>query len=419
MGLTNHSTLAQVALALVVVLSGTAAPVAAAPGDGGLLGGDGGGLLGGDGSEPADNATDAVDDTVDATTGQVDDATGVDATDTVGDTVDVTSDQVYDATGTDATDTADGTVDATTGQVDDAVSGVAPTDAAPVSAGDAGATDAAAGPVAGDRLERGVGTGLLPVGSLPADRLPATGDDAPVQPEDAPYGSDAEGRLDACTLPVRADDLPLSQVPGPAELPVDVSVPGVPTSLLTPETVAGVAFSAAPRPCTVYDPHDPSVDPTEPPTDPEAVAELSRVEVGPEGVQIAGGSLAFLERDGVSSSVLAGIIANRERVSAGERLKLTDGRTSRYLYLKGLGLVLVEKRVVDGRLETAVFGKSFTVTSRCELQNASAPSADDPLGPCEYDYNGLPKAVTAEDVIDMVQNPPSQPPVQPAGGGLP
>jgi len=413
MGLTNRSTMAQVTLALAVLLSTTVAPVAAAPDEGGLLGGDDGGLLGGaNESEAGSNATDVVDDTVDTTTGQVDDATGTDA---VGDAVDSATAPVAGVT--DGTAPTDGVTEGgagPAGTVSDAVTSTGEaTDA------DATTADAAAEPLAGDRLERGVGTGLLPVGPLPTDRLPVTGEGAPVEPEDSPYGSDASGRLDACTLPVRSDDLPLERAPAPSDLPVELDVPGVPASLLTPETVTGLAFAVAPRPCTVYDPHDPSIDPTEPPNDPEAVAELSQVEAGQDGVQVAGGSLAFLERGGPSSSLLAGIVANREQISAGERLKATDGRTSKYLYLKGLGLVLVEERVVDGQLETAVFGKSFTVTSRCELQNASAPSADDPLGPCEYDYNGLPQAVTAEDVIDMVQNPPSEPPVQPQGDVVP
>ena len=91
---------------------------------------------------------------------------------------------------------------------------------------------------------------------------------------------------------------------------------------------------------------------------------------------------------------------------------MTDGRTSKYLYVESVGLVLVERRVVDGKLRTAVFGNGFSARARCELENASAPGAADPLGPCEYDYSGLPKVVTLEDLVDIVQDPPSESPVQ-------
>ncbi|WP_254831485.1 hypothetical protein [Haloglomus salinum] len=303
---------------------------------------------------------------------------------------------------TTAGETGNQTTDAADGGTGQAASGGADTAAA-----DAGTADS---PV------RSIGTGALP--TLPLRQVPGLYDDAPVEPEDAPYGSEGEGRLDACKLPIRQSDLPLEMAPGPSDLPVDVNLPIVPTSLLTPRNVASLGFALPPKPCTVYDFHDPSLDPTEPPTNPEAVGELNRAEFGPDGVNVAGSTLGILERDGFRGTNLAGLVANQEKVSGGNRLKITDGRTSKYVYLKGLGLVHVERRVVDGDLDLAVFGKSFKIDARCEFQNASAPSADDPLGPCQYDYTGLPELVTPERVVDLLLNGPDQPIVQPKSGGL-
>lgn len=393
----SRSTLVSVLLALTVVLSGAAVPTVATPDDGAPLGGDGvagGGDATGVVGEAANGTADGVGGTVNESTGVADAATdgatnatvGTDPAETTGETVDSTLDT--------ATDTADGVTAVTDGT-------------------ESPAADGTTSPAAGDELERGVGTGALPVGRLPVDQLPVTGDDAPVEPEDSPYGSEGDGRLDACQLPVRSDDLPLEQAPGPSDLPVEPSVPGVPLELLTPETVAQLALGLPPRPCELYDPHDPSLDPTEPPAGPGAVAELSEVDVGPGGASVAGGSLAIVEEDGFRGVGLAGVMATPERAGAAERLKVTDGRTSKYLYLESVGLVLVEQRVVNGKLNTAVIGNGFSATARCELENPSAPGPDDPLGPCEYNYNGLPKLVTLEDLFDNVQDPPSppQPPV--------
>lgn len=275
-----------------------------------------------------------------------------------------------------------------------------------------GSTDAAVADAdAADSPEASIGTGALP--TLPLRGVPGLYDDAPVAPEDVPYGSEGEGRLDACKLPIRQSDLPLEQAPGLSDLPVKVNLPIVPTSLLTPRNLASLGFALPPKPCTVYDFHDPSLDPTEPPTNPDAVGEVNEAEFGPDGVNVAGSTLGILERDGFRGTNLAGLVANQERVSGGNRLKITDGRTSKYVYLEGLGLVHVERRLVDGDLNLAVFGKSFKIDAQCEFQNASVPSTDDPLGPCQYDYSGLPDLVTPERVVDLLVNGPDQPIVQP------
>jgi hypothetical protein len=377
MPLNKYSTSVQVLLVLVVILASVVGPVAASPGDGLLDGDDGTG-----------NTSDVIGDTVNSTTEQVGS----------------TADTVGESTGaTDATDSVRDTVSETTDAVSES------TDASTEAAGATGGETSAAG----DALERGIGTGVLPHDRLPVEQVPGTGESAPVEPEDSPYGSEADGRLDACALPVRSDDLPLEQAPGPADLPVKLNVPGVPVGLLTPEVVADLALSFPPKPCEVYDPHDPSIDPTEPPSDPWAVAELSDVTAGPDGLRIAGGSRGLLEEDGVGGIALAGVVANPKQVSGGERLKLTDGRTSRYLYLEGIGTVLVEKRIVGGDLVIGVLGRTVDVDARCELQSPSAPSAENPAGPCTYEASGLPQYVTAEQIIETVRNPPSKPPVEP------
>ncbi|MFT4905264.1 MAG: hypothetical protein ACI8UR_001838 [Natronomonas sp.] len=72
------------------------------------------------------------------------------------------------------------------------------------------------------------------------------------------------------------NNVPLGQVPWFDALPSSLQPPGVPTDLITPESVAAIAFGAVPNQCEVQDPNDPSVDPTDPPRDPGVDVTVAR-----------------------------------------------------------------------------------------------------------------------------------------------
>jgi hypothetical protein len=115
----------------------------------------------------------------------------------------------------------------------------------------------------------------------------------PVSPQDAPIGS--ESTVD-CAFPVRGNDLPLEPVPGPSELPVEPpALPGVPTGLLAPKTVAGIGLAAPPDGCEAYDPNNPPVDPENPPGAPTYSETTSADTLGPEGGYKIGEADAGLE----------------------------------------------------------------------------------------------------------------------------
>lgn len=410
-----------VVVALLVVATIASTPAAAAQDDGGLLDGDDGddgGLL--------SNTTDPVTDTGDST-------------------VSTTEETVGSAT--------DGTGDGATEPVTDAVSSATET----VGAGDVtGPTDASQlVPVVEDVGDGSLPDGSLPDGSLPggpgdlssvvdtfdgeklhADDLPAdpstvlepanetlpTGEDAPVQPEALPYGSEGTGLNDACSLPADEEDLPLEAVPGPGALPVQPSVPGVPINLLTPETVAGIALAAPPRPCEVYDPHDPGFDPTEPPTDPSGFLYNRDLDVTAQEVDWFADSEAALQEGGPGYDGIWRVKATRERVVVAERFGASDGATSDYLGLDSSTGGNLTDRTAHGRFTATVFGKNVGAGLACDGSDAANVSLDEPAQGCDYSLEGVvtPPAGPG-DLVDLVRNPPSDPPVDglPPVGSLP
>jgi len=91
--------------------------------------------------------------------------------------------------------------------------------------------------------------------------------EAPAIP--APTGDDGEEESDnefpeeVCTdVPEEANgEVPYSELPWVSDLPEEAQPPGVPTDIVTPEAVAGIAVGATPNQCEVQDPNDPSYDP--------------------------------------------------------------------------------------------------------------------------------------------------------------
>ncbi|WP_255197226.1 hypothetical protein [Halorarius litoreus] len=434
-------------LALVVVLATLSAPVAATPDDGGLLEGDDsdddGGLI--------SNTTDTVADTVDSTTDTLGTDDGVsDTTDQATDTVDSTASSVTGATDGAPTDDVASPDDLAFGELPDADSLVESSEDAEEGSASLVGTDgvvdtrnlefnpdqlpAGTTPVPSqeaptDQLERTAGTDDLPVSGsdLPLDAVPLTGDAAPVQPEDSPYGSDGQGNFDACRLPADEQDLPLDSVPAPGELGVPTP-PGVPLDLLTPQAAAGLVLGVPPRPCEVADPHDPSVDPTEP----AQMADRSGGEVGTyqldaatDGLTYVGGSSGQVDQ--FRQRGLWAVDADGETVYVLDRTSVSDGTTRHYLFFDGDTLVNYRNATGEGNARVGVLGRHASFGLECSQSdpaNASVdPEAVGPTGgsagPCAYTVDGIPNLpVGPGTVLDAVENPP-EPPAVPGVGDLP
>lgn len=404
---------ATTAVALFVVLSTLTAPVAATSDDGGLLGDDDddddGGLV--------SNTTDAVTDTVDSTTDTVSETTGTDelsdTTDTVTDTVDSTAE----------------TVDSTTGSVSEptdttSLDSASPDDLAFGDLPDADGLVDPGGDAPTDPLERDVSTDDLPVGvsDLPIDALPVTGENAPVQPEDSPYGSEGKGNFNACQIPADENDLPLDSVPTPGEIGVPAP-PGVPLDLLTPQAAAGLVLGVPPRPCEVYDPHDPSLDPMDP-GDPKGTLQTEAVELGTDRAVYFGGSNARVDEFNERSTWI--VAADDSQIVVFDRMNVRDGTTRHYLFLKNEQAINYRNATGGGDVRVGVLGRHVAFGLECggpDLANASV-NVEDPgsSGPCQYTVDGLPALPVGPDtVIDAIENPPAPPelPGAPGIGDLP
>ncbi|QLD84781.1 hypothetical protein HWV23_03315 [Natronomonas halophila] len=84
-----------------------------------------------------------------------------------------------------------------------------------------------------------------------------TGDDGGDGEEDGPFPSEV------CTdLGDRAqENVPFEQVPWFDDLPQEAQPPGVPTDIVTPQSIAAIVFGATPNQCEVFDPNDPPYNP--------------------------------------------------------------------------------------------------------------------------------------------------------------
>ncbi|WP_255148746.1 hypothetical protein [Halorarius halobius] len=436
----THKQLTRIAttiMTLVVVLSMVTAPVAAADGDDGE---DDDGLL----TNTTESVTDTVDSTTDLVSNTSDSVTDtVDSTaETVDSTTDPATDPVTEAPGADTvtdgvsdtvtktTDTVEGTTDRLPGterlgdvsNPDEIAFSELPSADNLVDPESNPVPSPGEGSASLSTLEQTAKTGQLPVGieDLPFESTPVTGDNAPIEPEDSPYGSDGVGNFDACALPVNDEDLPLDSVPGPGDLPV--SPPGVPTDLLTPSAVAGLAFGTAPKPCTVYDPHDPFVDPTEIPEDPSASLGSDTLDAGADGFVYGGNSRGELYNASQYGAWTVG--ASPDSVGTFQQFGIDNGANerSKYVYVYNFRSTNFSDRSTEGQTSVAVLSKEVGLALSCQsdLANASVnfeqPSKG---GPCSYELIGLPSLpVGPQTVFDALEEPP-EPPELPGIGGLP
>lgn len=244
----------------------------------------------------------------------------------------------------------------------------------------------------------------LPVSGeqVPDDALPT--EQAP-GPEALPVGSDSQ--ID-CAKPIGADDLPLGAVPYIDDLPFEPpTVPLLPTRVASPENLAGLGFSFAPDQCEIYDPDDPSIDPTDPPTN--LTGEVNTVDLSKQGdtFRYFGTSEGELEEGGPAWDGLLVIITTQERLRVVEDLRITDGKTDNYA---GLETDMEAQRDFESSSgEYTVFlpgaGGLNTGYECGNVPESEIDPLEDPTVTCEINQP-IPEVVTPEKVVDVVKNPP-------------
>lgn len=219
----------------------------------------------------------------------------------------------------------------------------------------------------------------------------------------------------SCNLPVGADDVPTESIPGPGALPV--KPPGVPVELVTPGLVVSMAFGVAPSGCTVLNPQDPAVNPVDG-TDPSAQKEFRQGSVG-TNTALRGSSSGQLDEGEAGWSETGAIIVSPEYAGGMYQFTTTDGRTEDYL--GGGGVIAVDRadRTVSTSADVSAFGSGAGAGVTCAVPSSgSTPSlGSDITGPCTYTTDGVPALVGPETVTRYLKNPPVGGGSLPVGGG--
>lgn len=355
-----------VSMLALLVFSGTlpVAGVAATPdGDDGLVGDDG----------PVD------DDAVGTTNGSVDDAVS-NATDAVG---------VEDGPVEEVANGTDAVGDAVENATDPAETVANATDAVPDATDTTGASNAAANPTAA------TADGTAPAAATDPSTVAAS-----------PANSSLPEGL--CERPVERDQLPVEAIPGPADLPVEPYVPGVPTRLLTPEAVVGLVLGNVPGTCVLASPYDPPVDPSNPPTDPSYGTDRTVQPTG-DRQELAGNGWVILQDGGPAAGVAGGPIATSEAVGGVQSVRVTDGRSEDYLATGGYVFATRDARSGDGKLTVTVVDRRAGGRMVCrDVDPASVGNASQPTDVCTVSPIGLPSMMGPDDVVALLTNPPVQ-----------
>lgn len=227
-----------------------------------------------------------------------------------------------------------------------------------------------------------------------------------VGPEDSPIG-DESAQFNICeALTVEADDLPLGSLPGLGALPDSLQPPGLPASLVTPESVFGILFGFIPAPCDVFNPSDPQIDPTDLPDDPGGEFDVARF-----GQQDGGGvGLAYYEGslnesgEGPGISGHTGGLITQEYGDIDQELVINDGKNDygvdpRFRY---------NNDSFQGEAVLMFLGKQAGVEGSCDDLTEYQPDVsvqtlqENPLGPCEYQLVGLPNLLGPSDVFGIL-----------------
>jgi hypothetical protein len=226
--------------------------------------------------------------------------------------------------------------------------------------------------------------------------------------------------VDVCELlRVSNNKLPTGSLPGLDSLPSEFAPPGVPTNLLTTETVVGLVTGAIPGGCEVVDLEDPQLDPTDPPTEPDQTAEVmrfSRVDNGLAATFLYKGTLNE-SGDGPSIDTSPGMFLSPtvQDVRPDFVLNVGEGdygadpvirRNNDSIRLQGVIILVGDRAGVD-----------VECTDMKEFDGDLSEENLADLGPCDYELIGLPSLVTPEDAFQILGSLGEGPGIDP--GNLP
>ncbi|WP_178916198.1 hypothetical protein [Natronomonas gomsonensis] len=231
-------------------------------------------------------------------------------------------------------------------------------------------------------------------------------------PEDFPIG-DERAALNVCDpLDVEPGDLPLELLPSLQDAPEPLQVPGVPSTILSNEALAGILLGLIPAPCEVFNPNDPQIDPTDLPDEPRGQFDIQRAgQYQDGGVILVDGSGTLNESaDGPRTDVKVGALATSEFGDFDTELTFNDGKND-------YGVERLRARYNDDgvklRLVLSLVDKQAGVDLSCDsspdeavLEEAFAKDLDqlqeNPLAPCEIEFIGLPQTLLDPGLVFQI-----------------
>ena len=243
-------------------------------------------------------------------------------------------------------------------------------------------------------------------------------------PEDVPIG-DENAQVNICEpLNFEPSDFPLEALPSIQDLPQEPIPSGVPTSILSNQAVLGLVLGIVPAPCDIQTPNDPSVDPTDPPSDPAYninIKKLGQTErLGNQGgvALITFDSTLNESGEGPGVSGKLGALTTSEFGDLNGRLVANDGNNDYGVDPR----VRYNNDSFEGEAALLIFGTQAGAGVKCndltEFDGDFSNVTTDPLGPCEYELIGLPDAVGPADVIKIILRATEEPPAL-GDSGLP
>jgi hypothetical protein len=231
-------------------------------------------------------------------------------------------------------------------------------------------------------------------------------------PEDFPIG-DERAALNVCDpLNVEPGDLPLELLPSLQDVPEPLQVPGVPSTILSNEALAGILLGLIPAPCEVFNPNDPQIDPTDVPDEPRGQFDIQRAgQFQDGGVFVVDSSGTLNESaDGPRADVMVGALATSEFGDFDTELTFNDGKND-------YGVERLRARYNDDgvklRLVLSLVDKQAGVDLSCDsspdeavLEEAFAKDLDqlqeNPLAPCEIEFIGLPQTLLDPGLVFQI-----------------
>ncbi|MUV87543.1 hypothetical protein GJ631_13475 [Natronomonas sp. CBA1123] len=235
-------------------------------------------------------------------------------------------------------------------------------------------------------------------------------------PEDFPIG-DERAALNVCDpLDVEPGDLPLELLPSLQDVPEPLQVPGVPSTILSNEALAGILLGLIPAPCEVFNPNDPQIDPTDVPDEPRGQFDIQRAGAyeyngSQGGVILVDGSGTLNESaDGPRTDVKVGALATQDFGDFDTELTFNDGKND-------YGVERLRARYNDDgvklRLVLSLVDKQAGVDLSCDsspdeavLEEAFAKDLDqlqeNPLAPCEIEFIGLPQTLLDPGLVFQI-----------------